>query len=390
MKVTRVLLGVLVLGLVFAAGFGLRMLVKTPDEAALPEPEPEVVTAAVAPAVLTSVLNGSASIVSETPTAVNPPAPEDALGVVTRVPVSSGDSVPFCGVLIEVSDRPVLALPGEIAPFREIGVGDSGEDVRRLQQALRDCGYSIAADGSFGAVTAAAVTSLYRDNGYSVPTREVEADPQTATQPQTSSESSEGEASEPTEPATPEPPKREVVVPISEIVFLENPSWVASRAALSATVGEEPLVEVSSGALHATIAFTAAERNALTGEETLVLTLEGEQHEFELPELPVAPTFNDAGEPTFPISITLPDEVSREVAGTEANWTITVGSEDEYPLVVPVTALHASANGTETVHVLLEDGTIEEVAVTQVASGGGYVAVEGDLAAGDEVVVGAQ
>ncbi|SEE70552.1 peptidoglycan-binding protein [Ruania alba] len=385
MKVTRALLGVLVLGLVFAAGFGLRMLVKTPDEAALPEPEPELVTAGVAPAVLTSVLNGSASIVSETPTSVNPPAPEGSLGVVTEVPVSAGDAVPFCGVLVEVSDRPVLALPGDIAPFRDIGVGDSGEDVRRLQQALRDCGYSIATDGSFGAVTAATVSALYRENDYSAPTREVESDPEASTVP------SDGEeAAESTEPATPEPPKREVVVPISEIVFLENPSWVASTVALSATVGEEPLVEVSSGALHATVAFTAAERNALTGDETLVLTLEGEQHEFELPELPVAPTIDDEGEPTFRISITLPDGVSREVAGTEASWTITAGSEEEYPLAVPVTALHAAANGAETVHVLDADGTIEVVEVSQIASGGGYVALEGDLAAGDNVVVGAQ
>ena len=140
----------------------------------------------------------------------------------------------------------------------------------------------------------------------------------------------------------------------------------------------------------ATVSFTAAERNALTGDETLVLTLEAEQHEFELPELPVAPTFDEAGEPMFPVSITLPDEVSREVAGSEVSWTITVGSEEEYPLVIPVTALHAAANGTETVHVLREGGAIEEVVVTQIASGGGYVAVEGDLAAGDEVVVGAQ
>lgn len=384
MKVTRVLLGVLVLGLVFAAGFGLRMLVKTPDEAALPEPEPEVVTAAVTPAALTSVLNGSASIVSETPTSVNPPAPEGSLGVVTKVPVSAGDSVPFCRVLIEVSDRPVLALPGDIAPFRDIGVGDKGEDVRRLQQALRDCGYSLAADGSFGAVTAAAVSALYRDSGYSVPTREVEAEPQSSTVP------ADGEAAESTEPAPPEPPKREVVVPISEIVFLENPSWVVSVVALSATVGEEPLVEISSGGLHATVSFTAAQRNALTGDETLVLTLEGEQQEFDLPELPIAPTFDEAGEPTFPVSITLPDDVSREVAGTEVSWTITVGSEEEYPLVVPVTALHAAANGSETVHVLRGDGAIDVVVVTQIASGGGYVAVEGDLAVGDAVVVGSQ
>lgn len=387
MKVTRVFLGVLVLGLVFAAGFGLRMLVKTPEEAALPEPEPEMVTAEVVSAPLTSVFNGSASIVSDTPMAVNPSPPEGSIGVVTKVPVAAGDSVPFCRALIEVSDRPVLALPGGIAPFRDIGVGDSGADVRRLQESLRDCGHAIVPDGDFGPATAAAVSALYRNAGYSVPTREVEEVPQ-AGSPAPNTEAGGEAAAVPPAPAA--PPKREAMVPRSEIVFLENPSWVVSVAKLSTTVGEDPLIEVSGGALHATVSFTAAVRNALTGDETIELTIAGEQHEFELPELPIAPTFDEAGEPTFPTSITLPSDINREVAGGEVAWTITVGSEEEYPLVVPVTALHAAANGSEAVHVLRDDGAIDVVAVTQLASGGGHVAVEGDLAVGDPVVVGSQ
>ena len=48
------------------------------------------------------------------------------------------------------------------APGRDLGPGDSGEDVERFQAALATWGYDLVADGHYGPVTAAVVTALQR------------------------------------------------------------------------------------------------------------------------------------------------------------------------------------------------------------------------------------
>lgn len=43
--------------------------------------------------------------------------------------------------------------------------GDSGEDVKRLQQQLKDLGYNIAVDGKFGSATEQAVKDFQSKHG---------------------------------------------------------------------------------------------------------------------------------------------------------------------------------------------------------------------------------
>ncbi len=52
--------------------------------------------------------------------------------------------------------------------YSTISYGSSGEDVKKLQQALNSCGYKLDVDGKFGSKTQAAVKDYQKKNGLSV------------------------------------------------------------------------------------------------------------------------------------------------------------------------------------------------------------------------------
>ncbi|MEY2514559.1 MAG: hypothetical protein QOJ89_1917 [bacterium] len=66
-------------------------------------------------------------------------------------------------IAMMVSGRPVFVLRGATPMHRDIGPGDSGEDVLQLERALVRFGYSPGAvDGNYDGSTAAAVAQMYR------------------------------------------------------------------------------------------------------------------------------------------------------------------------------------------------------------------------------------
>ncbi|MGI5444916.1 peptidoglycan-binding protein [Streptomyces sp. CA-243310] len=88
--------------------------------------------------------------------------------VVTKLPLKAGDAVAAGQLLAEVSGRPVFALKGTLPVYRDLRPGATGDDVAQLQQALRALGHGTGADakGVFGAGTKAALTARYRAIGY--------------------------------------------------------------------------------------------------------------------------------------------------------------------------------------------------------------------------------
>ena len=66
-------------------------------------------------------------------------------------------------VAMTVSGRPVFVLQGATPMHRDIGPGDSGEDVRQLERALTRFGYRPGVvDGRYDGASAAAVAQMYR------------------------------------------------------------------------------------------------------------------------------------------------------------------------------------------------------------------------------------
>lgn len=89
-----------------------------------------------------------------------------ASGVVTSVLAKDGDLLSQGGVLYTVDMRPVVIAAGGIPAYRDLALGDEGQDVAQVQQMLIDLGHLAGeADGKFGPPTASAALSWQRALG---------------------------------------------------------------------------------------------------------------------------------------------------------------------------------------------------------------------------------
>jgi Putative peptidoglycan binding domain len=135
-------------------------------------PSPSVLTAPVVREVLTETVIVRGTVVAGSSLMVTPTAAQGASAlVVTRVVKAAGTAVDPGDVLIEVSGRPVIALPGSTPAYRDLQPSDTGKDVGELQSALKALGYPDAdAHDTFGTGTKDAITKLYQHLGYTIPT----------------------------------------------------------------------------------------------------------------------------------------------------------------------------------------------------------------------------
>ena len=97
-----------------------------------------------------------------------------ARGVYTRLP-ETGDEVACGAVLYRVDDEPVLLLCGAVPAYRDLQIGEKGNDVRQLNRNLRELGYDADAgvkidpgDHEFTWQTAKALEVLQHDKGFDV------------------------------------------------------------------------------------------------------------------------------------------------------------------------------------------------------------------------------
>jgi peptidoglycan hydrolase-like protein with peptidoglycan-binding domain len=283
--------------LVSAAGVGAPLVVKSPQQVAAETGAPQrtVLTAAVEQRVLrdTVVLRGivtAATVVEVKPTA----GAEATRIVVTGVRARQGGQVVAGQVIMDVSGRPLIALPGPVPAYRDLRPGASGPDIAALQAALRGLGHKTGADtnGYFGAGTKAALTAFYTALGYPVATTgpadeeavngarsRVAAAERGLAAAREALQEARRRAAEPNPPSSGGDPVADAerqlriaeedlpmaradlarieartgpMLPSREVVFLpEFPAQVVSLTARVGTVvtAEEPLVTLSSGAL---------------------------------------------------------------------------------------------------------------------------------------------
>ncbi len=93
-----------------------------------------------------------------------------ARGTYTKLP-REGDEVDCGDVLYRVDDDPVLLLCGTVPAYRDLAMGDDGNDVRQLNRSLHALGYDADAgidpgDGDFTWRTEAALRKLQQDKGF--------------------------------------------------------------------------------------------------------------------------------------------------------------------------------------------------------------------------------
>lgn len=316
--------------------------------------------------------------------------------VVTADGVTAGTSLSSGQVVTWVNDRPVIALRGPFPLFRDIGEGDSGEDVRMVQQALADLGYGINPDGSFGSYTASCLKDLYRANGSTVPTRAAEeasaaagsATPSTQT-PATAA--GDTQASAPSSAGGTSASKKEVYLPVSEVLVVTHlPGQVGSVPGVGTTLTDANASLVLTGdtlTLGAQVPGPVAVR--LSQEVTGTAELDGQSVPVQVSAVTATPvgatgTGSDGGQAG-----------SQEQSGTStvtftatqrafpAEWadhqdvlvTLDLTKPLTDVLTVPQRAVSTDSTGASSVLLLTEDSSFHQVSVTVQACVGGVCAI---------------
>lgn len=337
--------------LVGVAVTGGLIAVSDANQATPPAQESQAATTKVERGTLSAMVSESGVLTYRARSDGSPyPVINRASGTYTELP-DVGHQVACGDVLYRVDDKPVVLLCGTVPAYRDLHEGDAGNDVRELNQNL-----GTAAGDTFTSETEKAVEMLQQDKGLPV-----------------SGVLRIGDAVVLPDPAT--------ITKVSGV--LGGPAQPGT-AALAATSAElEVLVNLDpsqQGVLH------EGDRAQITLLDNTSVT--GKVDRLGLVETPTGPD-GKAGDPTIPVHISLDDPAAgRGLDQAPVRVAITTeGVEDV--LSVPVAAIVGKAGGGFGVEVVRDDGPHELVAVALglFDTSAGRVQVDGDLRAGDRVVV---
>jgi hypothetical protein len=275
-----------------------------------------------------------------------------ARGTYTQLP-EVGDKVECGGVLYRVDDRPVLLLCGTVPAYRALHLGDAGQDARQLNRNLHVRG----AGDAFTTETEEALEALQRRRGVDV----------------------------------------NGSLALGDAVFLPEPVRIAKvtgQLGGSAQPGAQAL-NATSDALHVQVNLDPSEQGQVKRGDRAQITLPGNTtvrgKVVGFGRTAQAPTGQDsnAADATIPTSISL-DEPGKARGLDKAPVQVQITTKGvDAALSVPVTALVGKSGGGFAVEVV-RAGERRELVAVKVGlfdTAHGRVQVEGDLRAGDRVVV---
>jgi multidrug efflux pump subunit AcrA (membrane-fusion protein) len=273
-----------------------------------------------------------------------------ASGTYTELP-ENGDKVGCGAVLYRVDDRPVVLLCGAVPAYRGLHAGDAGRDVRQLNRNLGLGG------GEFTEKTRRALKKLQHAKGL----------------------------------------ETTGALAIGDAVFLPEPVRIAK---VTGVPGEPArpgtlVLSATSGRLHVRVNLDPSQQGEVEKGDRVQTTLPG--------NTPVSGSVEGfgrvaqtaAGPDGKPADATIPtyisfDDPAKARGLDQAPVQVDITTKGvESALSVPVTALVGKSGGGFAVEVVRTGGRRALVAVTLglFDTGGGRVQVEGDLRAGDHVVV---
>lgn len=365
----RFLLGIAVVAAVLAAaGMVASVWIKSPAQLATEAapPAPSVLTAPVQQRVLASTIVVRGSVYAAQEYRVTPPVPDGSQqAVITSEPIAAGSPIAAGAVVVEVSGRPLIALPGRFPAYRDLHSGETGPDVAQIQQALHGLGFSTGrdADGTLGSATESAIEKLYDKLGYALPET--------------------GGAA---------------MIPAAELLFL--PELPATLTALSGQVGDvaaPPLVTARTGSLAVTGRLDLSQQQLVrTGMKASILSESTGQTATGTIAVIGPPTSaptaghvitigadgglsQDTSGPEFarylPLQIATDSPLPESLAGRDVRIEIETASTRSPVLVVPASAITTTTGNATQVTVIDSDGIATDVKVNVGASAAGYVQV---------------
>lgn len=280
--------------------------------------------------------------------------------IITATPLAVGSSVAPGSVLLEIADRPLLLLPGDVPLIRDLRRGDKGRDVERLQSSLAYFG-APKVDGYFGGETVRALKALYKSAGY----------------------------------LPPEDEQGNLIATRAELAFAPNGATgrvvaiggslghIASNPAITLTT--MPAIVVADLSQLDAIRVAAGDAATVTGpalETTLKATVAS------------VGTLTKSADGSFSVPVVLSVEGDLPPAAVDSAVQISLdtAAESATGLLVPLAAVHSNQDGSTYV-VRLEGGVRSRIPVRVEETGDGTARVEaaaGDLAIGQSVLVGTE
>jgi peptidoglycan hydrolase-like protein with peptidoglycan-binding domain len=311
--------------------------------------------------------------------------------VVTAAPLADGGQLRNGDVVLRVNSRPLFVFEGSFPAWRDIGEGDSGEDVAQLQAALGELGYEVPADGEFGPLTRQAVLALYAAAGSLAGTRAAE---------------SAAAAGEPAGGDSVEPPATlaQVVFPATELLFVASlPAVVVGTPGVGAVLTAETARVAVGGealSLKAEVPDSVATAAAQTGQAwALAGTV---RIDLQVSAGTAGPSADGAGQPEgaseavgATLTLSLPPGVDPPESwhdGAEVIVSMDLSEPVVDALLVPKAAISADSAGQGRVVVHEADGQSRVVDVNEVKCVAGLCAIEpvapNELSEGARVRVG--
>jgi len=284
-------------------------------------------------------------------------------GTYTELP-ENGDKVGCGGVLYRVNEKPVVLLCGTVPTYRDLHTGDAGRDVRQLNRNLHQLGYDADAhvhidpsDNDFTVKTEKALKVLQHNNGLRVTG----------------------------------------ALDIGDVVFLSESVRIAK---VTAELGGParpgaPVLKATSHKLHVQVNLDPSQQGEVKKGDRAQVTLPGNMPVSgrvegfgRVAQVPAGPD-SKAADATIPTFISL-DKPKKARGLDKAPVRVEITTKGVMSaLSVPVTALVGKSGGGFAVEVVRAGDRRELVAVKLglFDTGGGRVQVEGELRAGDSVVV---
>ncbi|MFJ3384419.1 MULTISPECIES: efflux RND transporter periplasmic adaptor subunit [unclassified Curtobacterium] len=271
--------------------------------------------------------------------------PGAATGTLTWLP-KPGQVVHRDEFLYAVDERGVRSMYGTVPLWRTLERGREGTDVRQLNDNLAELGYDVARDDVFGPRTQRAVERWQRDRGHEVTG----------------------------------------VITADDVAFVDGAVRVASVDGRLGQPAAGDVVQVTSTerVVTATVSQRDAERLAVGTAVSVRVNGAGAPMRGEVADVQPAAADDASGKVDVSVSFEAGDRRLPAAASAQIDAE---GSTERNVLSVPVSALVASDRGAYAVDVVRRDGTRKRVPVEPGFTAGGRVAVTGDVAEGDRVVV---
>lgn len=345
-----------------AVGYTSALFIKSPAQlAAESSPPPRTpLLAKVEEGTIAQSLLAQAVVSLGNKVELSPAASEAADPIITATPVGVGSEVGPGSVLLEIADRPVILLSGDVPLIRDLRRGDEGPDVERLQSSLANFG-APEVDGYFGWDTEEALEALYEAAGY----------------------------------PSPEDGQGNLTALRSELVFAPNGA-VGRVVALGGSLGHAATVPaITLTTAPAVVVANLSQLDAARVAPGDAATATGPALEAPLAAtVATVGTLTKAADGSFSVPVTLTADGGLPAAAVDSvvQISLNTAADSTTGLLVPLAAVNSNANGSTYV-IRVEAGDRERVAVTVAEIGDGTARIEvapGDLTIGQSVLVGIQ